>query len=122
MRRASGGPFKSAACRQHEAKSTLMVCEYFLPARRRDRAAPDSPLGSGWSCSRRADALSVSELERSVLAEGVALRYGQSYGPGIYHEQQPPKEPRVHIDRATERGGGPRRADGCHCHCRLSAR
>ena len=46
----------------------------------------------------------VAELERSVLAEGgVVLRYGQFYGPGTYNEQQPPEEPRVHIDRAAER-------------------
>jgi hypothetical protein len=31
------------------------------------------------------------------------LRYGQFYGPGTYNEQQPPKEPRVQIDRAAER-------------------
>jgi hypothetical protein len=31
------------------------------------------------------------------------LRYGQFYGPGTYHGQQPPKEPRVHVDRAAER-------------------
>jgi hypothetical protein len=50
------------------------------------------------------DAQAVAELERSVLAEGgVVLRYGQFYGPGTYHEQQPPAEPRVHIDRAAER-------------------
>ena len=41
---------------------------------------------------------------RSVLAEGgVVLRYGQFYGPGTYNQQQPPAEPRVHIDRAAER-------------------
>ena len=46
----------------------------------------------------------VAELERSILAEGgVVLRYGQFYGPGTYNEQQPPKEPRVHIDRAADR-------------------
>jgi uncharacterized protein YbjT (DUF2867 family) len=45
----------------------------------------------------------VAELERSVLAEsGIVLRYGQFYGPGTYHGQQPPKEPRVHVDRAAE--------------------
>jgi hypothetical protein len=33
----------------------------------------------------------------------VVLRYGQFYGPGTYNEQQPPKEPRVHIDRAADR-------------------
>jgi hypothetical protein len=50
------------------------------------------------------DARAVAELERSVLVEGgVVLRYGQFYGPGTYNEQQPPEEPRVHIDRAAER-------------------
>jgi hypothetical protein len=49
-------------------------------------------------------ARAVAELERSVLAEnGVVLRYGPFYGPGTYHGQQPPKEPRVHVDRAAER-------------------
>ena len=33
----------------------------------------------------------------------LVLRYGQFYGPGAYNEQQPPEEPRVHIDRAAER-------------------
>jgi len=46
----------------------------------------------------------VAELERSVLAEGgVVLSYGQFYGPGTYHENRVPDEPRVHIDRAAER-------------------
>ena len=31
------------------------------------------------------------------------LRYGKFYGPGTYNEQQPPKEPRIQIDRAAER-------------------
>jgi len=49
-------------------------------------------------------AQAVAELERSVGAEGgVVLRYGRFYGPGTYHEQQPPEEPRIHIDRAAER-------------------
>ena len=30
------------------------------------------------------------------------LRYGQFYGSGTYNEQ-PPEEPRVHIDRAAAR-------------------
>ena len=38
-----------------------------------------------------------------VSAGGTVLRYGQFYGPGTYNEQQPPEEPRVHIDRAAER-------------------
>ncbi|MGB8354439.1 MAG: NAD-dependent epimerase/dehydratase family protein [Chthoniobacteraceae bacterium] len=65
-----------------------------------------------WQLPDGPDARAVAELERSVLAEGgVVLRYGQFYGPGTYHEQQPPKEPRVQIDRAAERTvealGGP---------------
>jgi hypothetical protein len=57
-----------------------------------------------WQLPDGPDAQAVAELERSVLAEdGVVLRYGQFYGPGTYYEQQPPGEPRVHIDRAAER-------------------
>jgi nucleoside-diphosphate-sugar epimerase len=57
-----------------------------------------------WQLPDGPDAQAVEELERSVLAEGgVVLRYGQFYGPGTYNEKQPPKEPRVHIDRAAER-------------------
>ena len=57
-----------------------------------------------WQLPDGPGARAVAELERSVLAEsGVVLRYGQFYGPGTYNEQQPPKEPRVHIDRAAER-------------------
>jgi nucleoside-diphosphate-sugar epimerase len=56
-----------------------------------------------WQLPDGPGARAVAELERSVLAEsGIVLRYGQFYGPGTYHEQ-PPKEPRVHIDRAAER-------------------
>ena len=57
-----------------------------------------------WQLPDGPDAQAVAELERSVLAEGgVVLRYGRFYGPGTYNQQQPPKEPRVHIDRAAER-------------------
>src|SRR5580765_1959018 len=57
-----------------------------------------------WQLPDGPDALAVKELERSVLAEGgVVLSYGQFYGPGTYNQQQPPEEPRVHIDRAAER-------------------
>jgi nucleoside-diphosphate-sugar epimerase len=57
-----------------------------------------------WQLPDGPDAQAVAELERSVLAEdGVVLRYGQFYGPDTYHEQQPPGQPRVHIDRAAER-------------------
>jgi nucleoside-diphosphate-sugar epimerase len=56
-----------------------------------------------WSLPDGPDARAVAALESAVLAEGgVVLRYGQLYGPGTYHEQ-PPAEPRVHIDRAAER-------------------
>jgi uncharacterized protein YbjT (DUF2867 family) len=57
-----------------------------------------------WQLPDGPGALAVAELERSVLAEGdVVLSYGQFYGPGTYHEQQAPAEPRVAIDRAAER-------------------
>ncbi|HEY6892054.1 MAG TPA: NAD-dependent epimerase/dehydratase family protein [Solirubrobacter sp.] len=57
-----------------------------------------------WQLPDGPGALAVAELERSVLAEGgVVLSYGQFYGPGTYHEQQVPAEPRVEIDRAAER-------------------
>jgi len=46
----------------------------------------------------------VAELERAVLhVGGVVLRYGQFYGPGTYHEGQPPSPPRVHVDEAARR-------------------
>jgi uncharacterized protein YbjT (DUF2867 family) len=57
-----------------------------------------------WQLPDGPGAAAVEELERSVLAEGgVVLSYGQFYGPGTYHEQQAPAEPRVEIDRAAER-------------------
>ena len=46
----------------------------------------------------------VRELEEAVLgAGGVVLRYGQLYGPGTYHEGEPPPPPRVHVDEAARR-------------------
>ena len=51
---------------------------------------------------RRGEA--VGELEQMVTAYGgVAVRYGQFYGPGTYHENEPPDPPRVHIDEAARR-------------------
>jgi hypothetical protein len=35
-------------------------------------------------------------------ATGV-LRYGQFYGPGTYHEQAPPRPPRIHVEEAARR-------------------
>ena len=44
----------------------------------------------------------VAELERAVLhVGGVVLRYGQFYGPGTYHGDQPPPPPRIDIDEAA---------------------
>jgi len=39
----------------------------------------------------------------SGVGQRLIPRLGQFYGPGTYNEQQPPEEPRVHIDRAAER-------------------
>lgn len=44
----------------------------------------------------------VATLERQVLDfGGVVVRYGQFYGPGTFHPEQPPSGPRVHIDSAA---------------------
>ncbi|HEX7084126.1 MAG TPA: NAD(P)H-binding protein [Gaiellaceae bacterium] len=49
-------------------------------------------------------AAAVAELEAAVLAAGgVAIRYGRFYGPGTYHEQEPPPPPRIHVDEAARR-------------------
>jgi hypothetical protein len=57
-----------------------------------------------WPLPAGPGAEAVADLERSVLAEGgVVLSYGQFYGPGTYHEEQIPAEPRVQIERAAER-------------------
>src|SRR6266545_3556576 len=38
-----------------------------------------------WQLPDGPDAQAVAELERSVLAEGGVVRYGQFYGPGTYN-------------------------------------
>ncbi len=44
----------------------------------------------------------VDEMEAMVLgAGGVVLRYGQFYGPGTYHQAEPPPPPRIHVDTAA---------------------
>jgi uncharacterized protein YbjT (DUF2867 family) len=44
------------------------------------------------------------ELEAIVLgASGTLVRFGQFYGPGTYYEDEPPDEPRIHIDTAARR-------------------
>jgi nucleoside-diphosphate-sugar epimerase len=43
-------------------------------------------------------------LESQVLAyegTGLVLRYGQFYGPGTYHEAEPPDQPRIEIGAAA---------------------
>jgi len=46
----------------------------------------------------------VAELERTTLGfGGVALRYGQLYGPGTFYPDQVPDEPRIHVDEAARR-------------------
>jgi nucleoside-diphosphate-sugar epimerase len=43
-----------------------------------------------------------AEHERSVLeAGGIVIRYAQLWGPGTYHEAEPPPPPRVHVDDAA---------------------
>jgi uncharacterized protein YbjT (DUF2867 family) len=44
----------------------------------------------------------TAEHERAVLhAGGVVIRYGQLYGPGTFHETDPPQQPRIHVDDAA---------------------
>jgi nucleoside-diphosphate-sugar epimerase len=46
---------------------------------------------------------SVVHLERRTRSAGaVVLRYGQWYGPGTYHPDEPPPMPRVHVRTAAE--------------------
>lgn len=50
-----------------------------------------------------ATATAVEHLESSVLEfGGTVLRYGRLYGPGTYHEDEPPPPPRIHVDEAAE--------------------
>jgi uncharacterized protein YbjT (DUF2867 family) len=57
-----------------------------------------------WPLPEGPGADAIADLEQSVFEhDGVVLRYGQFYGPGTYFEQEPPDQPRVHIDRAAER-------------------
>lgn len=49
-------------------------------------------------------AAAVEEMERTVLgAGGVIVRYGRFYGPGTFGGDEPPPEPRVHLDTAARR-------------------
>jgi uncharacterized protein YbjT (DUF2867 family) len=78
--------------------------ENLIEAARRSGSAKLLAQSLAWRLPDGPDARAVAELERSVLAEdGVVLRYGQFYGPGTYNEQEPPEEPRVHIERAADR-------------------
>ena len=46
----------------------------------------------------------VEHLERVVLdAAGVVVRYGQLYGPGTFHPDEPPPPPRIAVDAAARR-------------------
>lgn len=47
---------------------------------------------------------SVEEHEAMVLdASGVVVRYGAFYGPGTYHEHDPPEPPAIHVAEAARR-------------------
>lgn len=57
-----------------------------------------------WQLPEGPGARAVVEQQRAVLAEGgVVLSYGRFYGPGTYHEQDKPEEPRIQIERAADR-------------------
>jgi uncharacterized protein YbjT (DUF2867 family) len=55
-----------------------------------------------WTPAGGAETLEAHE--GAVLAfGGVAVKYGQLYGPGTYYESQLPTHPRIHVDAAAER-------------------
>lgn len=55
-----------------------------------------------WDLPPGVGADAVAQLERAVQdVDGTVLRYGQFYGPGTYHPDEPPEPPRVHLDRAA---------------------
>jgi nucleoside-diphosphate-sugar epimerase len=48
--------------------------------------------------------VAILEFERTMLdAGGVAIRYGQLYGPGTFYETDRPDPPRIQIDDAARR-------------------
>lgn len=74
-----------------------------LAAARRVGAGRFVAQSVAWRLSGEAGA-AVEHLESAVLRfGGTVLRYGQFYGPGTYHEHEPPPPPRIHIDEAAER-------------------
>jgi nucleoside-diphosphate-sugar epimerase len=78
--------------------------ENLIEAARRSGSPKLLAQSVAWQLPDGPDARALAELERSVLAQdGVVLRYGQFYGPGTYNEQEPPAEPRVHIERAADK-------------------
>jgi nucleoside-diphosphate-sugar epimerase len=55
-----------------------------------------------WELPTERRRVATAAHERAVLqAGGVVIRYGQFYGPGTYHEGDPPESPRIHVDDAA---------------------
>jgi uncharacterized protein YbjT (DUF2867 family) len=72
-----------------------------LAAARAAGAAHVMAQSIGWRPMGRGGA--VDELERQVLADqGVVVRYGQLYGPGTFHPDEPPPPPRIQVDAAAK--------------------
>jgi len=96
-------PDKPAAISEGNARMQREGTRNLLAAAKAAGASRFIAQSVAWRLSGEAGA-AVSELERLVLAaDGVVLRCGRLYGPGIYYEDEKPDPPRVHVDEAARR-------------------
>jgi nucleoside-diphosphate-sugar epimerase len=54
-----------------------------------------------WRVGGRRVSAVIDLEDQTLMAGGTVLRYGQWYGPGTYHPDELPPEPRVHIETAA---------------------
>ena len=92
-----------AAARGANARMRIEGSDSLLAATRAAGASRFLAQSIAWQLPG-AGAKAVAHLERATLDfGGVVLRYGQFYGPGTYHEGEPPEPPRIQIDDAAAR-------------------
>jgi len=97
-------PAKIAAFRERHTRIRIEGTHNLIAAARAASTPRLLAQSVAWPMPDGPGQAAVAELERSVLAYGgVVLRYGQFYGPGTYYEDEPPEEPRIHIDTAARR-------------------
>jgi nucleoside-diphosphate-sugar epimerase len=96
-------PAKIADFRERHARIRIEGTHNLVAAAREAAVARLLAQSVAWPMAPGPGQVAVDELERSVLAYGgVVLRYGQFYGPGTFHVDEPPAGPRVEIQRAAE--------------------